>query len=317
MAVLLLAWPDKTRQLLKRACRRGQPAQHPGRRPGDCARQRDDHAGQKLDVSVVIRDAQGAIGRARVRGPDGTETALAIAAGTENGCPRLAFTCPPAEASFRYRISAGDALSGYYNVQVVPPPTAKDVQMRIRLSRLHLAAAANRARRRRHPGRRRLQGHPEHPHQQAAPPRALIVRSQIDQNSDATLSADGTEATITTELGRSSPGDRRSASTMPTDSRACCPGVPSAPSPTTRRPPASSRQTEPSLHLGRNDRLPLLYAVGDDYGISGMSTRAADRTRPPHADRSAAAPCGLQGPAGLGRQAPSGPFPVAAGRRRR
>ncbi len=191
-----------------------------------------------------------------------------LPAGTENGCPRLAFTCPPAEASFRYRIHAGDALSGYYNVQVVPPPTAQDVQMRYDYPaytslppRIEHAAGDIQA----VVGSKvTLNIRTNKPLRHAQ----LIVRSQIDQNSDATLSADGTEATITTELGPQLAGrwsirlndadgfegllPWRSIRSLPDD-------------PPTARILAP---TEPSLHLGRDDRLPLLYAVGDDYGIS-------------------------------------------------
>ena len=83
--------------------------------------------GQRLEVEVAVANA--AVRRAQFRKvlPDGSEAAeqmIALPAGA-GGEPRFALTCPPGSESFRYRIHAGDALSKYYVVTVVPPPIVK------------------------------------------------------------------------------------------------------------------------------------------------------------------------------------------------
>jgi uncharacterized protein (DUF2141 family) len=88
--------------------------------------------GQRLEVEV-------AVGNTAVRGakfrkllPDGSEAAEAMIAlpSGDGGEPRFAITCQPGSESFRYRIHAGEALSKYFDVTVVPPPVVKRFEVR-------------------------------------------------------------------------------------------------------------------------------------------------------------------------------------------
>jgi hypothetical protein len=89
--------------------------------------------GQRLQVEVEV--ANPAVRKAQFRQlmPDGSEVAeamTALLAPGDNDEPRFALTCPPASQSFRYRIHAGDALSRYFDVTVVPPPVVKRLEVR-------------------------------------------------------------------------------------------------------------------------------------------------------------------------------------------
>ncbi|MBM4017915.1 MAG: DUF4175 family protein [Planctomycetes bacterium] len=97
-------------------------------RPGDAV----IAEGQRLQVEVDVTSQ--AVHKAQFRKlmPDGSESAEAMTAlpPGENDEPRFAITCPPAAESFRYRVHAGDALSRYYTVTVVPPPVVKRLELR-------------------------------------------------------------------------------------------------------------------------------------------------------------------------------------------
>ena len=88
--------------------------------------------GQRLQVEVAV--ANPAVRKAQFRRlmPDGSEVAEAMTAlpPGENDEPRFALQCPGASQSFRYRIHAGDALSRYFDVTVVPPPIVKRLEVR-------------------------------------------------------------------------------------------------------------------------------------------------------------------------------------------
>jgi hypothetical protein len=88
--------------------------------------------GQRLEVEVSV--ANTAVRKAQFRKllPDGSEAAEAMTAlpAGEGGEPRFTLTCPPGAESFRYRIHAGDALSKYFAVTVVPPPVVKRLEVR-------------------------------------------------------------------------------------------------------------------------------------------------------------------------------------------
>ena len=88
--------------------------------------------GQRLEVEVTVANA--AVRKAQFRKllPDGSEAAEAMTAlpTGEGGEPRFTLTCPPGAESFRYRIHAGDALSKYFTVTVVPPPVVKRLEVR-------------------------------------------------------------------------------------------------------------------------------------------------------------------------------------------
>ena len=80
--------------------------------------------GKRMEVQVTV--ANDAVKRCslRRRMPDGTEQPEYMTAlpPDEHGNPRFTMTLAPASESFRYRVYAGDALSRYYDVTVVPPP---------------------------------------------------------------------------------------------------------------------------------------------------------------------------------------------------
>ncbi|MBE3070825.1 MAG: hypothetical protein IMZ66_11380, partial [Planctomycetes bacterium] len=83
--------------------------------------------GQRLEVQVDV--AKRGVARATLRKvlPDDSERAEPMTAlpPSEAGDPRFTLTFPPASESFRYRVHAGDALSRFFSVTVVPPPVVK------------------------------------------------------------------------------------------------------------------------------------------------------------------------------------------------
>jgi hypothetical protein len=87
---------------------------------------------QRLEVEVDV--ANQAVKRATLYKvmPGGSERGelMTPLPPNEQGERRFALTCPPATQSFRYRVHAGDGLSRYFDVTVVPPPLVKrtDVQ---------------------------------------------------------------------------------------------------------------------------------------------------------------------------------------------
>jgi hypothetical protein len=88
--------------------------------------------GQRLQVEVAVANAAVRSARFRKLLPDGSEAVEAMTAlpPGEDGEPRFTLTCPPGAESFRYRIHAGDALSKYFTVTVVPPPLVKRLEVR-------------------------------------------------------------------------------------------------------------------------------------------------------------------------------------------
>ncbi|HUS47543.1 MAG TPA: DUF4175 family protein [Phycisphaerae bacterium] len=82
-------------------------------------------AGDPLQVEVDVDNSavkRAAFHRSSPDGPDSLTEMTPLPA-KEGGRPRFAVTCPPVGQSFRYRIHAGDALSRYYTVTVVPRPS--------------------------------------------------------------------------------------------------------------------------------------------------------------------------------------------------
>lgn len=87
--------------------------------------------GDSLQVEVeaanpVVRGAE--FRRANSGGGD-TVSDMAPLPPRRDDWPRFAFTCPPASESFQYRIHAGDAVSGYFNVRVVPRPVVQKIDL--------------------------------------------------------------------------------------------------------------------------------------------------------------------------------------------
>ena len=270
MLILFLAWPGQTGQLLARALAPGANlpnihAQDLQVSPGDATIAQ----GQRLEVAVGIKDARVQSAQLLIYQAQGSPTAVAMtSAGAENGCPRWSFTCPPAEGDFRYRIHAGDALSSYFSVRVVAPPALQQISVRYE-----------------YPQYTRLLPHTE---TSATDIKAVagtkvqltlksnkplssaqaIVRSQVEQVIEAKLSADQTEATLTLDL---SPGLAGRWSLRLSDTLGFQATLPSAAILALRDEPPTARILSPqesSLHVGREDRLPLVYNVSDDFGLS-------------------------------------------------
>ena len=127
-AAVFALWPDQARFLLTRAS--APFINLPNLRardlrvsPGDCT----ILEGQRLQVEVEVprRGVRQAFFRAaQGQGEEAAEAMTLL--GAEPG-PRFVFTCPPATATFRYRIHAGDALSSFYTATVVPKPAIENL----------------------------------------------------------------------------------------------------------------------------------------------------------------------------------------------
>ena len=92
-------------------------------RPGDTVLAE----GQRLEVQVEVDSPAVKRCSLRHRMPDGTEQAEYMTALPDgpDGRPRFTMTLPPAVTTFQYRVHAGDAVTRYYEAQVVPPPLVK------------------------------------------------------------------------------------------------------------------------------------------------------------------------------------------------
>jgi hypothetical protein len=108
-------------------------------------------AGGRLHVELAVADQ--AVTEAQFRLAVSSRLALSLsngsnrksdfAGGAENvlsmahlgdgpdGSRRFAITCPPAQGSLRFRLGAGDALTRYYSVRVVPAPAVRGIDVRI------------------------------------------------------------------------------------------------------------------------------------------------------------------------------------------
>ncbi|MGB2753545.1 MAG: DUF4175 family protein, partial [Phycisphaerae bacterium] len=133
LAVLMALAPSQALRLLARAVAPylnlpNVSADQLAVRPGDIRLIQGD----SLDIEVVV--ANDAVGAAELRkvGPDGSEKTRAMtrvpAPGVER--PRFVLTNSSVNESFRYRIRAGDALTRYYSVTVVQPPAIARIEAR-------------------------------------------------------------------------------------------------------------------------------------------------------------------------------------------
>jgi len=123
---LLAAWPNRTSLLLARAVAPGANLPNVSQAQLTVIPDGDQVvvAGQRLAVEVIV--ANKAVDSAEIRrqeagGPEHA-TAMQRVPDTRGGRRHFLFTCPPATKSFRFRVHAGDALSRYQNVRVVPRP---------------------------------------------------------------------------------------------------------------------------------------------------------------------------------------------------
>jgi len=86
--------------------------------------------GRRLEVIVDVDSRYVKLASFRKTLPDGSEVSDAmIAMPTDTGA-HFSLTLPPATTGFKYRISAGDALTQYYTVTVVPPPMVDRLELR-------------------------------------------------------------------------------------------------------------------------------------------------------------------------------------------
>ncbi len=125
---LTLAWPDETSRLLARAVAPflnlpNVAAYQLRVLPGDTVALPDDTV--RIEVTVDNDDvARAVLYRTVPRGEPIRSRMTRIADGRD-GARRFTLTCPPAREDYRYRVRAGDALSRYYTVRVVPPPAVQ------------------------------------------------------------------------------------------------------------------------------------------------------------------------------------------------
>ncbi|GAH62319.1 unnamed protein product, partial [marine sediment metagenome] len=133
LGALFLLWPAVTSRLLLRAVAPYKNLPNIAASdllvtPGDVVVTR----GRVLRVEVEVADKP--VRRAEFRTPsaDGPEIAepMARVFDPDESVRRFVLTCPPAAESFRYRIHAGDALSRYYTVTVVPVPAVTAMDLR-------------------------------------------------------------------------------------------------------------------------------------------------------------------------------------------
>jgi len=101
-------------------------------------------AGGRLRVELTVADQAVTEARFRLVGLDGgADRVLSMAhmGDGPDGARRFAITCPPAQRSLRFRIGAGDALTRYYSVRVVPAPAARGIDVRIEYPAYAMRAA--------------------------------------------------------------------------------------------------------------------------------------------------------------------------------
>ena len=130
---LFLAWPEQTVFLLTRAAAPFMNLPNVHARdlqvvPGDVLLVQGERLG--VEVSITGRPVRSA--RYCVTRADGSETAerMASLASTDGEGQRFSLVGPPVTETFRYRIRAGDAVSRFYAVTVVPPPCIERIDMR-------------------------------------------------------------------------------------------------------------------------------------------------------------------------------------------
>ncbi|KPK57933.1 MAG: hypothetical protein AMK73_09635, partial [Planctomycetes bacterium SM23_32] len=133
LSLLLLAWPARTWRLLMRAVG---PHLNLANLSGDdlSVTPGDLLITEGRSVRIEVDVASQAVRGAELRMPrgDGTEAVEPMARLFDPDSPsrRFALTVGPNQQGFRYRVHAGDALSRYYTVQVVPFPALTDLALR-------------------------------------------------------------------------------------------------------------------------------------------------------------------------------------------
>jgi len=133
LGCLLVGWPRPAVRLLARAVApylnlANVAADDLTIEPGDVVVTK----GRSLRIDVRVANAAVRSAELLVAGPDAEEAAEQMTAvfNADDEVRRFVFTCAPVTESFRYRIHAGDALSRYYSVRVVPFPAVTRVDLR-------------------------------------------------------------------------------------------------------------------------------------------------------------------------------------------
>jgi len=130
---LYTLWPRRTMHLLKRALAPG--ANLPNVQAHDL-RLTPDHdvtiaEGDRLVVALEVANPKVTRATLRKVTPDGEETAepmVPLGAG-RGGWKKFTLTCAPATGDFRFRAHAGDALTQYIHVTVVPRPAIARIDL--------------------------------------------------------------------------------------------------------------------------------------------------------------------------------------------
>ncbi|NQT51406.1 DUF4175 family protein, partial [bacterium] len=132
LAGLFALWPDTTAFLLARASapflnRPNLLGRDLTVEPGDVVLAE----GQRLEVQVAVPRRSVRRARLLVVGADGKDTSQRMALlnpGADDR--RFALTTAPATQDFDYRVQAGDALSAFFHVEVVPRPAVEQIDLR-------------------------------------------------------------------------------------------------------------------------------------------------------------------------------------------
>ncbi len=133
LALLLVIWPSPTARALTRAVL---PYVKLGNAfsaqltvtPGDTTVVQ----GSPLEVTVLVANARVGSAELQLIAGDGSQSThrMMMLPDYKGGLPRFQFTCPPLERSYRYRIEASPAISREYRVTVVPRPTIERIDVR-------------------------------------------------------------------------------------------------------------------------------------------------------------------------------------------
>jgi len=133
IALLLAIWPHQSWTLLTRALA---PFLDIGNAyadtlvvdPGDVR----VATGEPVTIQVSVKHKRLKRAEIRRRMPDGTESVerMALIAEEPDGTKRFSLTFPAIESGFDYRVRAGAALSRYFDVTAVEPPTVTNLEVR-------------------------------------------------------------------------------------------------------------------------------------------------------------------------------------------
>ncbi|MFO7897901.1 MAG: DUF4175 family protein [Planctomycetota bacterium] len=270
LAVGFVFWPTQVSRLLARAVAPHADIGNLGAfrmtvEPGDTVLPE----GTPLHVEVAVEDARVDAAEFRRIAPTGAEvTETMEPAGESEAGRRFALTVPSGDASFRYRVRAGDGLSRYFTCTVVPPPVVERIDLRYDFPE--------------YTGRTepRVERNATGPIRALAGTEVTVTATTNKAMAEAELLVDGRAV-----AGRLQTADGRTKGTWSLTLRPEMVGTWwmevrdehgfGATSPEHEiealadRPP-TVRVTQPvsdKLTLGRSDRLPVRYRATDDFGI--------------------------------------------------